>query len=246
MRLPNYKQIRKLMNFANAQAVTRDLFLEGAFVDIHKPKHIVEMGSCFGGMAIYFDQYLKSPYTYSKQKPAFFTLIENFSGSEWSKDLTEAQNIKILQDILTEKNMSIPYKIVTNNSLDSIDKGYDVFRYDGYSDYNVFKNYLDNADENSLIIIHDFGFNLEVTPIFFAMKYTIESNLYPILFGKMTSIWTKSKDYKSNITNKFLKLYGADNLKTSWLEVKYRPHYDWKFTENNVLDFNNALVSRGD
>ena len=73
MRLPNYKQIRKLMNFANAQAVTRDLFLEGAFVDIHKPKHIVEMGSCFGGMAIYFDQYLKSPYTYSKQKPAFFT-----------------------------------------------------------------------------------------------------------------------------------------------------------------------------
>ena len=79
MILPNYRQIKKLMHFANAQVVTRDLFLEGAFVDIHKPKHIVEMGSCFGGMAIYFDQYLKSPYAYNKHQSLFFTLISIFN-----------------------------------------------------------------------------------------------------------------------------------------------------------------------
>lgn len=235
--IPPYNSIENIMKFSNTQGSVSDLFFECAFIDIHKPKHIVEMGACFGGWAIYLNKCLEN-------SPAFFTLIETFEGSEWNRKNTTEENKKILRDILHEKKMSIPYEIITDNSLESIKTNYDVFRYDGYSDYSVFKQYIDHADNTSLIFIHDYSFNLEIAPIFYSIKYSSESELYPIWFGKMSSLWTKDKNYKNHMLNEILKIYDLNSLKNTWTKTSFRPNYDWKFTENNFLDFNNTLVTR--
>ena len=73
--IPPYNSIENTMIFSNAQASVQDLFFEGVFIDIHKPTHIVEMGACYGGWAIYLNEHLEN-------KPSFFTLIDTFEGSE--------------------------------------------------------------------------------------------------------------------------------------------------------------------
>lgn len=235
-KLPTVDQIDDLKGFSESQSLTVDIFFEGAFLDIHNSKHIVEMGTCFGGWAIYMDQYLKN-------KPSFFTLIENFQGCEWNVDLPIEENKILLDDILSKKRLSIPYEILTTNNVDLIKEDYDVFRYDGFSNYSTFKNYIDRANNDSLIIIHDFNFNHEVGPIFYSLKYSLEHGLYPVWFGQMSSVWTKSKDHKNRLLDKILKKYGLDNLKNNWTNTRFRTEYDWDVSEQNFLDFQNVLIS---
>jgi hypothetical protein len=235
-KIPSFNYINNLKQFSKSQSTTVDIFFEGAFLDVHRPKHIVEMGACFGGWEIYIDKYLK-------HKPLLLTLIENFQGSEWNVDLPIEENKALLKSILIKKGLSIPYEILTTNNVDLIKEDYDVFRYDGFSNYNTFKNYIDRAKKDSLIIIHDFNFNHEVGPIFYSLKYSLEHELYPVWFGQVSSVWTNSKDHKTYLLDKILKKYGLNNITNDWTKTKFRTEYDWDASDQNFLDFQNVLIS---
>jgi hypothetical protein len=153
--IPSHSSIERLRQFSGSQSDAVDIFFESVFLDIHRPKHVVELGACFGGWAIYIDKCLE-------HKPSFLTLIENFQGSEWDRKLSTEKNKVLLEKILSKKVLSIPYEILTTDSIELITNEYDVYRYDGYTDYKTYKSYIDQASGDSLIIIHDFNFNLEV------------------------------------------------------------------------------------
>ena len=132
---------------------------------------------------------------------------------------------------------------LTADDVDLVKNNYDVFRYDGFSNYNTFKNYIDRATKDSLIIIHDFNFNQEVGPIFYSLKYSLENELYPVWFGQLSSVWTKSKDHKAFLLDNILKTYKQKNLEKSWTRTKFRTEYDWDVLDKNFLDFQNVLIS---
>ena len=235
--IPSCPSIENLRRFSNLQSSSVDIFFESVFLDIHRPKHIVELGACFGGWAVYIDKCLE-------HKPSFLTLIEHFQGGEWDRKLSTEKNKALLERILSKKGLSIPYEILTSDDVDLVKNNYDVFRYDGYSSYNTFKNYIDHANDDSLIIIHDFNFNHEVGPIFYSLRYSLENELYPVWFGRLSSVWTKSKDHKAFLLDNILKTYGPDNLKNSWTETRFRTEYNWDVSDKNFLDFQNVLISK--
>jgi hypothetical protein len=235
-KIPSYFNIEILRRFSDSQSSAVDIFFESVFLDIHRPKHIVELGACFGGWAVYMDKCLEN-------KPSFLTLIEHFQGSEWNQKLSTKKNKALLEKILSKKGLSIPYEILTTNDVNLVKNNYDVFRYDGYSSYNTFKNYIDRANDDSLIIIHDFNFNHEVGPIFYSLKYSLENELYPVWFGQLSSVWTKNKDHKAFLLDNILKTYGLDNLKNSWTKTKLRLEYEWDVSDKNFLDFQNVLIT---
>lgn len=224
------------MKYANTQSYAGDMFLESALIDIHSPTRIVELGACFGGWAVYINQTLPL-------SSAHFTMIESFFGREWDRSKSDDEKKNLLDKIL-KKKMTAPYEILTGNPVDLITPGYDVFRYDAYSDYATFEKYINNASDNSLIIIHDFNFNCEVGPVFYTMKYALEHELYPIWFGKLSTVWTKNKNYKTHITEKFLDTYGVEQLRDSWLMMGQRPEYHWDAVDQNFLDYQYVLTSQ--
>ena len=120
-----------------------------------------------------------------------------------------------------------------------------MFRYDGYTDYKTFKSYIDQVSGDSLIIIHDFNFNHEVGPIFYSLKYSLEHELYPVWFGQLSSVWTKSKEYKDYLLTEILKTYGPDNLRNDWTRTKLRIEHDYNYdvSDKNFLDFQNVLIT---
>ena len=237
-KIPSYDRIEELRQFSNSQSAAIDIFFEGAFLDIHQPKHIVELGTCFGGWAIFMDKYLKN-------KPSLLTLIDHFQGGEWNLDLSTDENKALLDGILAEKELSIPYNINTTSNIDLITNEYDVFRYDGYTNYETFKSYIDRVSGDSLIIIHDFNFNHEVGPIFYSLKYSLEHELYPVWFGQLSSVWTKNKDYKVYLLDEMLKTYGQSNLKNEWTRtiLRIEHDYEWDMLDKNFLDFQNVLIT---
>lgn len=235
-KIPSFNRIENLRQFSNSQSAAVDIFLEAAFLDIHRPKHIVELGTCFGGWAIFMDRYLKN-------KPSLLTLIDHFQGGEWNLELSTDENKALLNSILAKKELSIPYNINTTSNIDLITEDYDVFRYDCYSDYKTFKSYIDRASDDSLVIIHDFNFNHEVGLIFYALKYSLEHNLYPVWFGQLSSVWTKNKDRKAFLLDKILKVYGHDNLMNDWTRTMLRLEYNWEVSDENFLDFQDVLIT---
>lgn len=235
-KIPSFEHVEKLRKFSDSQSAAVDIFFESVFLDIHCPKHIVELGACFGGWAVYMDKCLE-------HKPSFFTLIEHFRGGEWDRKLPVETNIDLLEGILLEKGLSTPYEILTSDNVDLVKNDYDVFRYDGFSNYSIFKNYIDCANKDSLIIIHDFNFNQEVGPVFYTFKYLLENELYPVWFGQLSSVWTKSKERKDFLLDEILKVYGHENLANDWTQTKFRTEYVWDVLDKNFLDFQNVLIS---
>jgi hypothetical protein len=67
--------------------------------------------------------------------------------------------------------------------------------------------------------------------------------LYPVWFGRVSSVWTKNKDRKAFLLDEILKVYGHDNLKNNWTRTRFRTEYDWDVSDKNFLDFQNVLKS---
>jgi len=237
-KIPNQTRFNHIYNRMKGQSgIIQDLAVESMFIDIHKPSHIVEMGTLHAQWPIFLEQIL----TY---KPNKYTLIDTFMGSEWNHNLSLEENKKVLNKIIENSNIKFNYELLTNNDTSIINPNYDVFRYDGYSNYKVFEDYINGADENSLIFIHDYGFNYEPGTILYSLKYAKENNFYPIWFGNMSCLWTKNKEYKQHLLKTFESIYNIAKLEKSWLKTVYRPAWSWEGSDMHYDNFIDTLVTK--
>jgi hypothetical protein len=236
--IPSWKAFDDIYTPMKGQSgVIQDLAVESIFIDIHKPTHVVEMGTLHAQWPIFLEQVL----TY---KPNKYTLIDTFLGGEWDRDLSVEENKEILNNIIKDSKVIFNYELLTENDTSVINPNYDVFRYDGYSNYKVFEDYINRADEKSLIFIHDYAVNEELGTIFYSLKYANENNFYPVWFGNMSCLWTKNKEYKQHLLKTFESMYNIVELENSWLKTGYRPPWSWEGSDMQYNTFEDALVTK--
>ena len=191
-------KILELIEFNKTQQHPTDMRVELEFLRCHNPTHVVELGTCHAGWPLTVNKVLKF------DEKTLFTLIETFAGNEynWIKHRSDDYKTRFMQATIKKKSQTLNYNLKFDNIVETIDKDYDVFRYDGYSDYKTFKNFIDKATDNALIIVHDQNFVNEFQLSLYSIKYMIDHSLYPLYFGTFTGIFCKNKDYKETIFKK--------------------------------------------
>lgn len=235
--IPSHKKFEIYNSMKGQSGVIQDLAIESIFLDIHKPTHIVEMGTLHAQWPIFLEKVLT-------HKPDKYTLIDNFIGCEWNQNFSLDENKEVLVKIIEESDVIFNYELLSKNDTSVINPNYDVFRYDGYSNYKVFEDYINKANEKSLIFIHDYAFNEEPGTIFYSLKYASNHDFYPVWFGNMSCLWTKNKEYKQHLLKTFKSMYNIAELEQSWLKTGYRPPWDWEGSDVDYAPFSDALVTK--
>lgn len=180
----------------NTQQHPTDLAVEAAFIKALSPNHIVELGTCQGGWPLAINHLTKIKTTYS--------LIENFEGGEYAhiRDYSWDAKKKYLAKLIRRHYRFLDFELYVEDDVNLIKREFDVFRYDGFSDYNTFVSFIKKAKNDAVIIIHDINLKNEFLLSCYIIKYMIENNLYPMYLGNYTGIFTKSTERKKDLMKK--------------------------------------------
>lgn len=221
-----HNSIANIMHHYKTQQHPTDMRAELEFIRCHNPKHIVELGTCHAGWPLTINHILQF------NEKTLFTLIETFAGNEFTflKNKTHDVQLEYMNRLISKKSSTLNYNLKFDNEVETIKDEYDVFRYDGYSKYDIFKQFVDKATDNALIIVHDQNFINEFFISLYSIKYMTEHNLYPMFFGHYTGIFCKSKEYKEFIFSKV-------NFSTMLDERRMRFHSaGWQQSLDNVYN----------
>lgn len=209
----------------------------------HNPKHFFELGSGTAGWPVVMHNVLNLEDTK-------FTLSEDMSwgstdfvyrGEKYPKDATE------LTDLVNKKVFSkMNFEILETVDLSSVSK-YDTLRVDCDPSFGDFESYIDNCDENSVIFIDDFKFNVSLKRVAYTMSLVARHKLFPLWLGDQESAWTNNQQYRNYLINKsYNQLEQIKTFKVNprvfnqgvidgveWIYINSRGSNDLLFTTHN-------------
>lgn len=207
----------------------------------HNPKHFFELGAGTGG----WPSAMHNVLGLSDTK---FTLVEDMSwgltdftyqGESYPKTTNE------LKQIINQKTFSkMNVEVFQNVDLNDIPK-YDTLRLDCETSYEDFEAYINHCNENSVIFIDDFRFNISLKRVAYAMTLASKQKLFPLWFGDQESAWTNNLEYRNHLLRTCY--YQIDKIKS----LKINPRVfmqdiigdiDWKYI--NTRGGNDLLFTK--
>lgn len=216
------KEIHNISINANVMTEYHDIVIALWIISNHNPTHFFEVGTGTGGWPVTMHNVLSLNNTR-------FTLLEdmswgisdfNYRGEPYPKNINE-----LTQLIINKVNTEINLEVLQQVNLSTLPK-YDTVRFDCDTSFEEFEEYINHCEENSIIFVDDFKFNISFKRVVYTMSLASKNKLFPLWFGDQESAWTTNKEYRDQL------------LKTMYSQIDQT-----KLLEVNPRVFNQGLIT---
>lgn len=205
------QEAKTIMLNNRAMSNVHDFYISSLLLELHQPKHIVELGTGTGGWISSITRLIDSDF--------HCTVFENYDwgqkGISWNGE-NYPKNLKELKKLIKGKAKH-PNRFTFHEKIDpNVIQNYDTLRYDVSVDDEIIFTIINNSNDKSLIFVDDFAFNKAPERIYQILELERQGMLYPIWSGDKETAWTNNQNYRNNLVNSLS--HGVENTKA----VKYK------------------------